>query len=152
MKRPFYVYTPRNCHGEDLVRLYNDGSLQYEVRSTLTGETVYFTSKNYGEARDRAKKLDDESEARWNWDRTPDKPCQNCGHDNLHALKVTGKTQSGEKTVLCLNCEAALNKKPIILAAAPNIKENREPFHCLSEEFFKDAKILNLAEVVGKPI
>lgn len=110
--RPYYVYTPRNIYGEDLVKPYND--LKYEVKSTNADKaTVYFTSKIYTEAKEKARQLNNKSEAQWKWEQTPDKPCLGCGYNNLKALKVIGKTQGG-KIVLCLNCEAALNKEPII--------------------------------------
>ena len=64
MKRPFYVYTPRNCFGESLVpRTPSIHGCQYTVRATHTGRTLHFRSFSLSEVVERARQLNDNHES-----------------------------------------------------------------------------------------
>jgi hypothetical protein len=61
LKRPFYLYTPRNKYGEELT-----SSCPYEVRSTNDKKVygiAYFESMNREEAEAMVKKMNDDYEA-----------------------------------------------------------------------------------------
>lgn len=55
--------------------------------------------------REEKKALD---KMRMRQERTPDKNCIRCDHAEKKALRVVGKTERGEKVVLCLNCREEL--------------------------------------------
>lgn len=60
MNRPYYVHTPRNVHGENLVHAYND--VCYVIRATHTGKRNYAQIKDRVKADAEAKRLNDEHE------------------------------------------------------------------------------------------
>ncbi len=60
MKRPYYVHTPRNIHGESLVSPHN--SVCYEIRSTFTGSKTIRKIKDRSEADSAVKTLNDAHE------------------------------------------------------------------------------------------
>lgn len=60
MERPFYVYTPRNIFGQNLVKDYND--VCYEIKSQATPDKTYTHVKDFIKAKDVAKTLNDSYE------------------------------------------------------------------------------------------
>lgn len=58
MKRPFYVYTPRNKYGENLAH-YTGG---YEIRAVHTGRQAYAKIEDRSAAEAEAKRRNDAHE------------------------------------------------------------------------------------------